>query len=483
MLISHFLSADIVIMENGNNFTETLLQALDEKAQWYDNTELPQILDNYRLLHTCVKVIFDFLVKKALITPDPYKLDKKISDIKAPDSGQFVENERSVIIGQRFSDYESTLDFLCNYYKFSVSQLSIGNIKKLIDLNNSITWNSFSANSNKINTRVLATMIFSARQNSDALTASMLNDNLSKASHALTDINSALKEYTDFQKEWYKGQIRKNVIMSPSFDANKALSDHASEMQQIKKNFAAGMGKIPFYNELIEEIIQEDQGEKKADLQQKLLAKLNIKKEESKKAEKRIDTKALIMGALQVLGATPPQLGGIAQKIQDNHDILESEHNTFMDKLKRALRKAFGLEEKPLYYTITITDQTTGAKRTEKINYQTFITDLATKARRFASVAQTNSPGYKKIASMPEEKIAEFVAAQIMDCNKLMVLLGALDDFFKTTASPMNKSKIKGLKIDITTLKNSVVKANQLRVEYTSYIEEEEQMKKLGITE
>ena len=132
-------------MENGNNFTETLLQALDEKAQWYDNTELPQILDNYRLLHTCVKVIFDFLVKKALITPDPYKLDKKISDIKAPDSGQFVENERSVIIGQRFSDYESTLDFLCNYYKFSVSQLSIGNIKKLIDLNNSITWNSFSA--------------------------------------------------------------------------------------------------------------------------------------------------------------------------------------------------------------------------------------------------------------------------------------------------------------------------------------------------
>ena len=271
--------------------------------------------------------------------------------------------------------------------------------------------------------------------------------------------------------------------MSPSFDANKALSDHASEMQQIKKNFAAGMGKIPFYNELIEEIIQEDQGEKKADLQQKLLAKLNIKKEESKKAEKRIDTKALIMGALQVLGATPPQLGGIAQKIQDNHDILESEHNSFMDKLKRALRKAFGLEEKPLYYTITITDQTTGAKRTEKINYQTFITDLATKARRFASVAQTNSPGYKKIASMPEEKIAEFVAAQIMDCNKLMVLLGALDDFFKTTASPMNKSKIKGLKIDITTLKNSVVKANQLRVEYTSYIEEEEQMKKLGITE
>ena len=115
-------------------------------------------------------------------------------------------------MGQRFSDYESTLDFLCNYYKFSVSQLSLTNIKKIVDLNNSISWNSFSANSNKINTRVLATLVFSARQNSDALTSSMINDNLSKASHALSDINSALKEYTDFQKEWYKSQVRRTVL-------------------------------------------------------------------------------------------------------------------------------------------------------------------------------------------------------------------------------------------------------------------------------
>ena len=469
-------------MENGNNFTETLVQALDEKAQWYDMEELPRILENYRLLHTCIKVVFDFLVKKALITPDPYKLDKKISDIKVPDSNQFVENERSVVMGQRFSDYESTLDFLCNYYKFSVSQLSITNIKKLVDLNNSITWNAFSSNSNKINTRVLATMVFSARQSSDTLTTSMLNDNLSKASQALNEINASLKEYNEFQKEWYKGQIRKNVLLSPGFDANKAYSDPAAELQQIKKNFAAGMGKIPFYNELIDEIVQEDQGAQKDELQKKVLAKLNVAKESDKKIEKKIDTKALIMAALQVLGSTPSQIAVIAQKIQDNHDLLESEHNSFMDKFKRALRKAFGIAEKPLFYNLIIVDQTTGAKRTERINYQSFMTDLATKAHRYASVSQTNSPGYKKIISMPEEKISEFVSSQITDCNRLIVHLNALDDFFKSSASPVNKPKVKGLKIDITTLKNSIVKANQQRVEYTSYIEEEAQMKRLGIT-
>ncbi|WP_294429351.1 hypothetical protein [uncultured Treponema sp.] len=468
-------------MENGNNFTETLLQALDTKAQWYDTEELPRVLENYRLLHTCVKVVFEFLVKKAMITPDPYKLDKKISDIKAPDGEQFVENERSVIMGQRFSDYESTLDFLCNYYKFSVSQLTLVNIKKLMDVNNSISWNAFSANANKINTRVLATMVFSARQNSDPLTASMINDNLSKASHALSDINSALKDYSDFQKEWYKGQVRRNVLLSPAFEAGKIGGDPAAEVQQIKKHFSSGMGKVPFYNELIEEIVQEDLSEKKEELQKRLLDKLNVAKDSDKKTEKRIDTKALIMGALQVLGAMPQQIAVIAQKIQDNHDLLQSEHNSFFDKLKRALRKAFGIAEKPLFYTVTIVEQTTDTKRSERINYQTFMTDLATKTRRYASVAQTNSPGYKKISAMPEEKIAEFVSNQISECNHLLVLLNALDDFFKAAASPTNKSKVKGLKIDIATLKNSIVKANQLRVEYTSYIEEEAQMRRLGI--
>ena len=470
-------------MENGTDFNETLVQAVEEKAQWYDNEALPAILEDYRLLHTCVKVIFDFLVNKAMLTPDPYKLDKKISDIKAPENTQFVENEKSVVMGMRFSDYESTLDFLCNYYKFSVSQLTLNNIKKLVELNSSINWSSLSANSNKTNTRVIASMIFSARQNSDALTSSMVNDNLSKASNALKNINEALKEYTDFHKEWYKGQIRKNIILAPNFDISKALASHDAELQLIKKNFAAAMGKIPFYGELIEEIIQEDQSPKKDELQKKILAKLNVEKENDKKKEKKIDTKAMIMGVLQIFASMPPQIVAIAQKVHDNHEVLESEHNSFFDKLKRNLRKAFGIPEKPLFYSVPIVEQTTGARRIEKINYQDFMNDLANRARRYASVAQTNSPAYKKLSAMPEDKIADFVQSQIKDCNHLVIILNSMDDFFKNSAAPSNKSKIKGLKIDITTLKNTIVKANQQRVEYTSYIEEEAQMKKLGITE
>jgi hypothetical protein len=468
-------------MENNSNFSVSLFAALESKTQWYDNEELPRLLENYRLLHTCVKNLFEFLVKKSLITPDPYKLDKKTSDIKALENSQFIETERSVIMGQRLSDYESMLDFLCNYYKFSCSNLNLVNLKKLADLNNSILWTSFTQNCNRINTRVLATIVNDGRQNSDALTSSMVNDSLKKASAALNDINTALKEVTEFQKEYYKVQVRKNVFAHAGYDANKAAESPAAELQQIKKNFTAGMGKVPFYNELIDEIIQEDLAPNKEELQNKVLEKLNVVKKVETTKEESVDTRAMLMETAHILGAMPPVLNQVVEKIRENHDVLESEHNSLFDKIKKAFRKAFNLAEKPLFYTIVLTDAHSGTKRNERLNYQVFVGDLSTKARRYVVLGQPKSAGYAKVLALPENKLLEFISAQITDCNKMLVMLNALDEFFKAAVNPANKVKIKGLKIDITTLKNTVLKANQHRAEYLSYVEEMEQMRKLGI--
>ena len=465
-----------------SSFSQAVIDAVEAKTEWYDKEELPNLLEQYRLLHTCVKNIFEFLVKKSLITPDPYKLDKKISDIKAPENSNYTENERALTIGMRFSDYESTLDFLCNYYKFSVSNLVLPNIKKLVDLNAAFVWNQFTPNSVKPNTRGLAELVLRARQNADALTQSMVTDSLSKASRALTEITRILKGLADFQKEYYKGQVRKNVFSQAGFDANKALQSPAEEMAQIKKHFTAGMGKTPFYNDLVDELIREDTAPNKADLQQAVLAKLNVESHDADKKKKEVDTKDMIMGALRVLGALPPQLEAVLQKVQENHDILESEHNSLGDKIKRLIQKAFNLPEKPLFYNILISDASTEAKRRERINFQQFTTELATRSRRYASCADKGSQVYANIAAQKEEKILEFVTNQLAECNKTLKILAGLDDFFKQAAAPENKSKIKGVKMEITSIKNCVVKANQVRAEYAAYVEEEAQMRKLGIT-
>ena len=464
------------------SFSEQVLQALDEKAAWYNNDGLPALLENYRMLHTCVKNLYDYLIKKSLIKKDPYKLDKKISDIIAPENSNFSDADRSAVIGMRFSDYDSTLDFLCNYYKFSLDQLSLGAIKKLVDFNNAFQWNSFSINSPKPNTRGLAGLVSDSRQNGDQFSISLLNDSVSKAGKALTDITTQLKALTEFQKEAYKGNIRRKIIIANGFDIAKAATGADVEMQLIKKSFASAMGKVPFYNELVDELVREDNAENKEALQQAVLAKLDVKTKAAAKKTPDVDTKALLMDSVWTLGALSPQLESVLAKVQENHDVLESEHNTFMDKLKRMLRKAFNIEEKPLFYQLTIIDESTDTKRREKINYQTFISDLDARCRRYAAGAVKGSPGYERIYAQPEEKVLEYVNNQIFDCNRMLKLLSGLDEFFKQAVQPQNKSKIKGLKMEITSIKNCVVKANQYRADYTAYVEETNQLKKLGIS-
>ena len=65
-------------------FREALQQALSQKQEWYNSECLQELLSQYRLLHTCVKNLYEGFVKKSLIVPDPYRLDKKISEIWFP---------------------------------------------------------------------------------------------------------------------------------------------------------------------------------------------------------------------------------------------------------------------------------------------------------------------------------------------------------------------------------------------------------------
>ena len=142
-----------------DNYLDSLKTAVKEKTDWFNFAELPKLLENYRLLHTCIKNIYSILLQRALITPDPYKLEKKISDITAPVDTPYPDADRGVVIGERFSEYESTIDYVCTYVKFSVEKLNIQKIKKLHDLNISFLWTNLSSNSTHPNTRGLAGLL------------------------------------------------------------------------------------------------------------------------------------------------------------------------------------------------------------------------------------------------------------------------------------------------------------------------------------
>lgn len=472
---------DNVHMDSPDTFKTALFSAFDEKLSWYDTVEMARLLTEYRNFHAHVENLLTTLLNKGSISSDPYKHDKKISDIEVPEESFYNESERNVVIGTRLSDFESILDFLCNYFKFSIATFTVDRIKKLIALNNVFQWNSLVTNSTKPNSRGLAECLVSIRQGTDTLTISVINDSISNAAKCVGTINTILKEITDFQREVYKIEVRKSVFEHPSFRSENLGNSISSHLQQIKKMFPAVMGKQPFYTELIEEILQEDLGADKEERRKALLSKLEVKKVESVKKEKEIDTKEILMDAVRTLTGIVPQFEQILVKIDENKKVLDSEQTSMWVKFSALVRKAFKMTPLPVFYRLNIVDVLTKSQRTEVIEFDKFYSDLQRRIRYYISFSLKKTPGYQKLEALSDDKIVEFLITQLSECQKTMILLNALDDYYKTTVTPANLPKIRGIKMEMTAVKNTLVKTNQRKAEYSTIVEEQEQMKKLGI--
>ena len=99
------------------------------------------------------------------------------------------------------------------------------------------------------------------------------------------------------------------------------------------------------------------------------------------------------------------------------------------------------------------------------------------------SFADTQGDEFRKIAAAQEETVLGFINRQLADNREILLELNALDEYFKSQASAANKDKIKGMKMELVTMKNTLVKANQKLAEYVSVAEEKMQLEKLGIDE
>ena len=87
----------------------------------------------------------------------------------------------------------------------------------------------------------------------------------------------------------------------------------------------------------------------------------------------------------------------------------------------------------------------------------------------------------KRMESMPEDQVYKLLQRNIEELQRTLRLLAALDDFFKDEAPEEDRSRLKGIKVEITTMKGAVIKANQKKHEYVAQREELEQMRRLGI--
>ncbi len=461
-------------------FTNQLEVALMAKQAWFNTDRLQKMLEQFRLLFTCVRNLNEVLIKRSLIQPDPYKLESRISEIATIETSPFTENEDANVLGKRFSDYEMMLDFICTYFRFSVENINVSRIKILMDLIDAFDWTNLSSNNSKSNTRALATALTKARLNAPSVTISLINDSQEKCSKCCNFIKSYLTELADFQKELYKGNLRKDLFEHPDFDRKKAFSSADAELAEIKRLYVKTTGKKTFYTDLVQEIISEDQGPDKDALRQKLLSKLEIKIQETRKETKTVNPHDLIMSAVFSLGVLGSILGQISVKLSDNFNLLFFVRKTLFSKFMDALKKALGIKDKERSCTIIVTDQQSGAKTSQTIQVNSLLAQLNKLAHIYSGIAAKGNE-YNKVNAAKEDDVLIFLNKQIQENQRLFTIINALDEHFKSHVDITQRSKVKGLKIDLSSYRNAIIAVNKKRGEYVSAKEEIEQMRKLGV--
>jgi hypothetical protein len=453
------------------SYIDTLQQTLASRREWLEKTELTRLKDELRIYQISFASLYNIYLKKKIIDEDPYKQDTKINEIEAPDSQPIPEARKIEQLSIRLSNYDNQLDFLVNFYQLNVDYLNLDRIKRIVGLIRYVDWVSLSPDSQFPMTKAVSEMTNNAKVGVDTLTLSIIGESLTKLSKTTAASMAILKELNVFYRELYKLNVRLNV--------SKDMTAAEATPENIKKKMHTEMPGSPFFKELVEEVIKEDYSASSVDLRDTVLNSLRVVDNSKQKATKAVvNYKVILLDGIVVIGGASNSLNEIISKLQENQTIMESRKKSFFEAIKELIRQITNAEPEEVVYNVESMDQTKGVPVKEKVNFHQLMDELEKKTKILASFVR--GPAYNKLSNMTEDQIIGYLEKNVKDIQTYHRILTSLDDFFKANVQPEDRNKIKGIKPELSALKNTYIKANQLRYEYSAQIEADEQMKRLG---
>jgi hypothetical protein len=459
-------------MAENDNYPSLLSQALHARADWIEKSEMVKFKEELRTFHASYAVLYNIFLKKGLIHEDPYKQEAKLGEIEVPDTSGFNEAEKIEKLSICLANYDNQLDFLVNFYQFSVEFLNLDRIKRILGLIKFIDWAHLSMDSPYPVTRAVMELAMSAKNGLDSMTMSLFNESLNKISRGTGIIMGYLKILSDYHRESYKFDLR--AALTGDMKAGEAT------LANIKKKFNSVMPGRPFYSDLVEELLKEDYSEDGPILREKVLKNLQVAENKPKLEKQQVSFKQFLIEGLQVIGNTSSTLQEIAPKIDENEAAIANRKKSLAQKIRRLIQQIIGKEPDPVVFELKYLDPARGIQVRESVNYMNFRAEMDKRIRVLGSYAARGSVS-QKLAGMSEEQLIQILDRLIRDMQNTHKILGAMDDFFKNEALHGEREKVRGIKPELGAMKNAIIRANHFRHEYNAHKEEEEQMRRLGI--
>jgi hypothetical protein len=459
-----------------NAWYSALQEAMAQRYEWLSNSEIPKLRSSFRQFHTSYSTLYGLLLNKGAIVADPYKNESKVSDLVLPETGSLNDTGRHDQFSLRLANYDNLLDYIVNFYSLSVEILTQDKIKILLAVLKFIDWVHPTPDSASHNTQAMANIITIERQHpSDPISAKHFSESLKKLEATTKEITALLKEFSDYNREAYKIAVREKII--------SGLLSSEVTLANIKKKFPGVFKGQPFYTELIEEILREDYSPDAPVLQKRVLKNLAVESaDEKKEKEKQPESfKPYLIEGLNALGSAGITLGEILVKVDANHKLFQNKKKSLGEKIKEIFAAIINKEPDPVVYVCESVDPNrNGSLIKEKIPYNQFQDELEKKGKILRALA-ANGSAVAKLEAMEENQLSDLLERNIRDMQIYHRQLLFFDEFFKSEVDQEDKGKVRGIKPDLSTIKNAIAKAAAKKQDYIAAKEEAAQFKKLGI--
>jgi hypothetical protein len=303
------------------------------------------------------------------------------------------------------------------------------------------------------------------RMSSDTMASQILKDCEVQIVKMMHQIRSMVADLIAWHRESWKADLRHKVLSQVTLATGDGKVRKEDALRSIRKGFSQWMSGKPWYPALAEEILEEELSDDGPTRREKVLASLAVAEEHVQETRALPQGRTILMEATRILARPHEELATAVAVLEENERLLLDSRGTGGGWLKRFLGVGAAPQVNTRTYKVQYSDPADPVTKTETIDFPAFLPEVQKKSSLLAAISSGTGPAFRRLAGTNETQLAGFLDKQLNELLLIHRRLGSLNTLFQARAV-QEKKTARGIKIELLTIRNCIVKANHKRHEY-----------------
>jgi hypothetical protein len=452
-------------MEGSADYLEQLGAALEKRMKWLEESLIPRLKDALLSYQSLFEGAMAMLIRKGLLREDPYNYEQVVTEIVIPKDDPLPDFENTDEVSYRLAAFRRQIKFVTTEASFDLHALTLPRLKKITALISYVNWLEFGEGSTSPITRAFARVFMKVRMGPDSMASQILKDCDIQIVKVVHQIRVMVAELIAFHRESWKAELRRKVLQQISLGTPEGHVRKEEALRALRKGFGQWMSGKPWYPALTEEVVEEELAEEGAAMKARVLASLAVTEPEPTKIIAAPEGRTILMEAVRILSRPHEELATALAILQENERLLLEGRGTGGGWLRRLLGRGTSQRATERTYKVLYSEPGVPTPKTEVVDFPKLLAEAQKKSSLMATLSSGTGPAHRRLEATREEQLAAFLDKQLNELLLLHRRLGSLNTYFHDWAV-QEKKTARGIKIELLTIKNSIVKGNQRRHEY-----------------